>query len=103
MMLAEQVQEGAALVKEENIQLQKYGTGAAQAQVKTFQTLANLQGVILDISDVCLGVPVILYRHGILMVVPISMDDHEKEEFLKASQSIKEATENVRKHLKENS
>ena len=32
----------------ENIQLQKYGTGAAQAQVKTFQTLANLQGVILD-------------------------------------------------------
>ena len=62
-----------------------------------------LQGEILDISDVCLGVPVILYRHGILMVVPISMDDHEKEEFLKASQSIKEATENVRKHLKENS
>lgn len=32
----------------ENIQLQKYGTGGAQAQVKTFQTLANLQGVLLD-------------------------------------------------------
>lgn len=32
----------------ENIQLQKYGASAAQAQVKTFQTLANLQGVILD-------------------------------------------------------
>ena len=32
----------------ENIQLQKYGTGNSQAQVKTFQTLANLQGVILD-------------------------------------------------------
>ena len=38
----------------ENIQLQKYGTGSAQAQVKTFQTLANLQGVILDtIFEAC--------------------------------------------------
>ena len=33
----------------ENIQLQKYGREGMQAQVKTFQTLANLQGVILDI------------------------------------------------------
>ena len=32
----------------ENIQLQKYGKGASQVQVKTFQTLANLQGVLLD-------------------------------------------------------
>lgn len=32
----------------ENIQLQKYGAGGQQAQVKTFQTLANLQGVVLD-------------------------------------------------------
>lgn len=33
----------------ENIQLQKYGTKATDVQVKTFQTLANLQGVMLDI------------------------------------------------------
>ena len=33
----------------ENIQLQKYGTKATDVQVKTFQTLANLQGVLLDI------------------------------------------------------
>ena len=32
----------------ENIQLQSYGANAAQTQVKTFQVLANLQGVILD-------------------------------------------------------
>ena len=32
----------------ENIQLQKYGAKATDVQVKTFQTLANLQGVILD-------------------------------------------------------
>ena len=32
----------------ENIQLQSYGPNKAQTQVKTFQTLANLQGVILD-------------------------------------------------------
>ena len=33
----------------ENIQLQKYGTKATDVQVKTFQTLANLQGVLLDV------------------------------------------------------
>ena len=32
----------------ENIQLQSYGPNKSQTQVKTFQTLANLQGVILD-------------------------------------------------------
>lgn len=32
----------------ENIQLQSYGPNASQMQVKTFQTLANLQGVLLD-------------------------------------------------------
>ena len=39
----------------ENIQLQKYGANAAQAQVKTFQTLANLQGVLLDtVFEACI-------------------------------------------------
>ena len=32
----------------ENIQLQKFGPNASQAQVKTFQVLANLQGVLID-------------------------------------------------------
>ena len=32
----------------ENIQLQSYGPNSAQTQVKTFQTLANLQGVLID-------------------------------------------------------
>ena len=39
----------------ENIQLQKYGVKAADVQVRTFQTLANLQGVILDtIFEACI-------------------------------------------------
>ena len=33
----------------ENIQLQHYGKDGNQTKVKTFQTLANLQGVILDV------------------------------------------------------
>lgn len=33
----------------ENIQLQKYGNRDTDVQVKTFQTLANLQGVLLDV------------------------------------------------------
>ncbi len=32
----------------ENIQLQKFSPSASQAQVKTFQVLANLQGVLID-------------------------------------------------------
>ena len=39
----------------ENIQLQKYGNKDTDVQVKTFQTLANLQGVILDtIFEACI-------------------------------------------------
>lgn len=39
----------------ENIQLQKYGNNGAQEQVRTFQTLANLQGVLLDtIFEACI-------------------------------------------------
>ena len=39
----------------ENIQLQKYGVKATDVQVKTFQTLANLQGVILDtVFEACI-------------------------------------------------
>lgn len=39
----------------ENIQLQKYGPSASQAQVKTFQTLANLQGVLQNtIFEACI-------------------------------------------------
>lgn len=39
----------------ENIQLQKYGASASDVQVKTFQTLANLQGVLLDtIFEACI-------------------------------------------------
>ena len=39
----------------ENIQLQKYGIKAADVQVKTFQTLANLQGVLMDtIFEACI-------------------------------------------------
>lgn len=39
----------------ENIQLQKYGTNATDVQVKTFQTLANLQGVLFDtVFEACI-------------------------------------------------
>lgn len=39
----------------ENIQLQKYGNRDTEVQVKTFQTLANLQGVILDtVFEACI-------------------------------------------------
>ena len=34
----------------ENIQLQRFGPNALQTQVKTFQVLANLQGVLLDVA-----------------------------------------------------
>ena len=39
----------------ENIQLQKYGNRDTDVQVKTFQTLANLQGVLLDtVFEACI-------------------------------------------------
>lgn len=60
-----------------------------------------LDGEIVGVKGVSLGVPAVLYKKGIAMIVPIHMNDYETENFKKAAENIRELTEEVRKSLLE--
>lgn len=65
-------------------------------------TVSNyLEGEIGDIYDVSLGVPAVLTKNGVAMIVPIHMNDFEQHEFRQAAQIVKETTEEVLNSLKE--
>lgn len=58
-----------------------------------------LDGEIGDVYDVSLGVPAVLTKNGIAMIVPIHMDDIELREFREAARVVKETTDEVLKSL----
>lgn len=60
-----------------------------------------LDGEIEGVTDVCLGVPVVLSKKGIAMIVPIHMNEYEKERFYEASRIVKETTQEVLDALNE--
>ncbi|WP_296881253.1 malate dehydrogenase [uncultured Methanobrevibacter sp.] len=65
-------------------------------------TVSNyLEGEIGDIYDVSIGVPAVLSKNGIAMIVPIHMNDFEEHEFRIAANVIKETTDEVLKSLNE--
>ena len=54
-----------------------------------------LEGEIADVHDVSIGVPAVLSKNGIAMIVPIHMNDFELHEFKEAAEAIKETTDIV--------
>ena len=65
-------------------------------------TVSNyLEGEIGDVYDVSVGVPVVLSKRGVAMIVPIHMNDFELHEFRQAADVVKETTDEVLKYLKE--
>ena len=54
-----------------------------------------LEGEIGMVEGVSLGVPVVITKHGVAMIVSIHMNDIEKKEFLKAAKTVREATDEV--------
>ncbi|MDO5814575.1 MAG: malate dehydrogenase [Methanobrevibacter sp.] len=54
-----------------------------------------LDGEIERVEDVSLGVPAVINKKGIAMIVPIHMNDIEKKEFLEAAKTVREATHEV--------
>jgi malate dehydrogenase len=59
-------------------------------------TVSNyLDGEIERVEDVSLGVPAVITKKGVAMIVPIHMNDIEKKEFLAAARTVREATEHV--------
>ena len=61
-----------------------------------------LDGEIADVEGVSLGVPAVMYKKGIAMIVPIHMNDYETNKFQNAAAEIRRLTEEVRQSLIEN-
>ena len=59
-----------------------------------------LEGEIGDVYDVSLGVPAVLSKNGVAMIVPIHMNDFELNEFREAASIVKETTDEVWESLK---
>ncbi|WP_458456636.1 malate dehydrogenase [Methanobrevibacter sp.] len=68
---------------------------------KVLTVSAYLDGEIADVRDVSLGIPAVISKNGIAMIVPIHMNDYEQKEFLKASEILKIATDEVFENLDE--
>lgn len=54
-----------------------------------------LDGEIEMVEDVSLGVPAVITKNGVAMIVPIHMNHIEKKEFLAAAQTVRDATQEV--------
>ena len=68
---------------------------------KVLTVSSYLDGEIGDVYDVSLGVPVVLNKRGVAMIVPLHMNDFELEEFQQAARVVKETTDEVLKSLKD--
>lgn len=68
---------------------------------KVLTVSTYLDGEIGDVYNVSLGVPVVLSKRGVAMIVPLHMNDFELEEFQEAASVVKETTDEVLESLKE--
>ena len=58
-----------------------------------------LDAEIEMVEDVSLGVPAVITKKGVAMIVPIHMNDIEKKEFLIAANTVRDATKEVLANL----
>ena len=66
---------------------------------KVLTVSSYLDGEIERVEDVSLGVPAVITKKGVAMIVPIHMNDIEKKEFLEAARTVRDATNEVLKNL----
>ncbi len=66
---------------------------------KVLTVSCYLDGEVENVKDVSLGVPVVISKKGIAMIVPIHMNDIEKESFMKAAETVRDATYEVKENL----
>ena len=63
-------------------------------------TVSNyLDGEIEMVEGVSLGVPAVISKKGVAMIVPIHMNHIEKKEFYEAANTVKQATDEVYENL----
>lgn len=58
-----------------------------------------LDGEIERVEEVSLGVPAVITKRGVAMIVPIHMNDIEKKEFFEAAGTVRDATYEVLENL----
>ena len=58
-----------------------------------------LNGEIAGVDGVSLGVPVVLSKKGIVMIVAIHMNDYEENKFKQAAEVVRQSTDEVKSHL----
>ena len=58
-----------------------------------------LNGEIAGVEGVSLGVPVVLSKKGIVMIVAIHMNDYEENKFKQAAEVVRQSTDEVKSHL----
>ena len=58
-----------------------------------------LNGEIAGVGGVSLGVPVVLSKKGIVMIVAIHMNDYEENKFKQAAEVVRQSTDEVKNHL----
>ena len=68
---------------------------------KVLTVSTYLEGEIGDIHDVSLGVPAVLSKKGIAMIVPIHMNEYEMKRFKEAAEAIREVTDHVIENLED--
>ncbi|MBR2558539.1 MAG: malate dehydrogenase [Methanobrevibacter sp.] len=66
---------------------------------KILTVSSYLDGEIEGVEGVSLGVPAVLSKNGIAMIVPIHMNDIERKEFLAAARTVREVTDIVEENL----
>ena len=66
---------------------------------KVLTVSSYLDGEIERVEDVSLGVPAVISKKGVAMIVPIHMNDIEKTEFFEAARTVRDATDEVLTHL----
>ena len=66
---------------------------------KVLTVSCYLDGEVEGVEGVSLGVPAVISKNGIAVIVPIHMSDYEKKSFIKAAETIRETTKQVNETL----
>jgi malate dehydrogenase len=66
---------------------------------KVLTVSCYLDGEIENVEDVSLGVPAVMSKKGIAMIVPIHMNHIEKKEFYEAARTVRDVTYEVKEKL----
>lgn len=63
---------------------------------KVLTVSTYLNGEIAGVNGVSLGVPVVLSKKGVAMIVPIHMNDYEEKKFKDAAEIVRQSTKEVK-------